>query len=87
MEVKTISHCLEIIDKAVLKGVDIITCGNIWEFFIRSIKDTEGDEYKTIIKILKQITLILKILYEIKEEEMEDHYIELKKLVLLCILE
>ena len=87
MEVKLVGGCLNIIDIAIGKDIDIWSLENIREYLLeRGMTDFDG-ECDALMCVFKQINLIIDNLYQPCGEDQKKKYITLRKMILIWIIE
>ena len=87
MEVKSVSDCLNIIDIAIVRDIDMKRLEDVRQFFLDWGVAGCDDERDALWCVLKQINLIIDYLYKPFGEDQKMRYIELRKLVLLWVIE
>ena len=83
MEVKSVSDCLNNIDIAFVRDIDMKRLENVREYLLdRGMTDCD-DERDALWCVFKQINLIIDNLYKPSGEDQKIRYIELRKLLLI----
>ena len=87
MEVKSISDCLNIIDIAIVKDIDMKRLEDVRQYLLHRGKTYCNDERDALWCVFKQIKLTRDNLYKPFREDQKMRYIELRKLVLFWVIE
>ena len=87
MEVNSVSDCLNIIDIAIVEDNDIKRLEDVRQYLLERGMTDCNDERDALWCVFKQITLIIDNFYKPSGKDQKMRYIELRKLLLIWIIE
>ena len=91
MEMKSVSDCLNKIDEALAKNIGkyigISDLENFFKFLLKRIPSDFIENRVALSNVLSQIRSIVENYYQVVEEDIRGEYIQLRKLILVWLLE